>query len=229
MVEMEGLSILDIACVKKNEREEWLTSLTDLRITQRLTTKKLFSDDTLRIFYTWLADRKVFCVEGFPVSVDVIADLVGGLLDMESYFPTLRSIDIYIYGVVMEAWLILQTVKVEFNDQYIHILSQFLSDIIFGVLTEKLRENSLRNLDLTGSYKTHTMIERLLTKHASSLKELSLSMSDETRNLFVSTLLKNEIHLKVLSIKLEEYSSEMMDSLISYLSSAGDFIYYLLA
>eukprot|EP00981_Chlorochromonas_danica_P003581 scaffold661_cov162-Ochromonas_danica.AAC.6 len=62
----KDLSRLDVACAEKTDREAWLSSLNDLRISR-----------------------------GFPVSVSVLEDLVEGGLDiMESYCPALRSIEI---------------------------------------------------------------------------------------------------------------------------------------
>eukprot|EP00981_Chlorochromonas_danica_P007489 scaffold1755_cov258-Ochromonas_danica.AAC.11 len=79
----EDLSRLDVACVEKTDREVWLSSLNDLRKSRGDVS---LSDAKMRIFSMWLVNRKVLYVEEFPVSVSVLEDLVGGVLDiMESY------------------------------------------------------------------------------------------------------------------------------------------------
>eukprot|EP00981_Chlorochromonas_danica_P009559 scaffold2729_cov188-Ochromonas_danica.AAC.7 len=179
---------LDIACVEKNARKGWLTSLTDLRTTQALTTKRLFSDDEMKAFYNWLGSRKVLFVEEFPVRPEVLEDLVGGLLDMESYCPTLRSIDIYTWStddgipdidqVKNDLSVFLShchnlrgvTVRMGYVDRYFGSFG----NIVLSVLVEKLRENSLVKISLqsqdlyTTGDKSHVLVANLLIKHVSS-------------------------------------------------------------
>eukprot|EP00981_Chlorochromonas_danica_P012704 scaffold5304_cov99-Ochromonas_danica.AAC.1 len=90
----KDVSRLDVACVSKSDREVWLTSLTDLKIFNAVDINRV-SDGNLRLLYIWLKSRRVFCVEDFPVSVNVLEDLMVGGLDMESYCPALRSIMIW--------------------------------------------------------------------------------------------------------------------------------------
>eukprot|EP00981_Chlorochromonas_danica_P002927 scaffold600_cov193-Ochromonas_danica.AAC.3 len=89
----KDLSRLDIAFVEKNIRVVWLTSLTDLRMHGRLARKKLLPDNKISMFYVWLRCRKVYCIEGFPVRLGVLEDLVRGL-DLIANCPILRSIEI---------------------------------------------------------------------------------------------------------------------------------------
>eukprot|EP00981_Chlorochromonas_danica_P005867 scaffold1206_cov184-Ochromonas_danica.AAC.4 len=235
-LEWKDLSMLDIACMKKNEREEWLTSLSDLKMTQPLATKYVFSNHAMKVFYKWLGNRRVFCVKGFVVMPDVLEDLAGGLLEMESYCPTLRSIDIYTwcsnYGnsdisqdesnlsVFLSHCRNLQGLTVRMDDTG---YPKQLCDSILQVLVEKLRENSLVKISLQGiltRLDSHVMITNLLTKHASSLQYLNLCRT-VGMDIVISTLLEKQIRLKVLSADIDCRHSERMASLISYISSAG--------
>eukprot|EP00981_Chlorochromonas_danica_P013230 scaffold5986_cov214-Ochromonas_danica.AAC.2 len=109
----------------------------------------------------WLVNRKVLCVEEFPVSVSVLEDLVGGGLDiMESYCPALRSIEIDTstssgfskeeqlksnLSVFLSHCHSLEGVTVLMNtDRH----DKKLSDVVMEVLVEKLRENSLVKFSL---------------------------------------------------------------------------------
>eukprot|EP00981_Chlorochromonas_danica_P013164 scaffold5931_cov173-Ochromonas_danica.AAC.2 len=226
-LEWEDLSCLDVACVEKNEREVWLTSLTDLR----MSTAFAFNG-SMRIFYEWLRSRNVFYVEAFPIRVDVLEDLVA-VLDMESCCPTLRSIEIetwsndrsvsYISHVKSNLSVILshcghlQGVTVWMSDS--DGSCECLSDIVLSVLVEQLRENSLVKISLQNIEVHHeidVIVATLLTKHASSLRDLNIStLDEEDLDFIVSALIKNQICLRVLS------TSQAMPSLISYLSSTG--------
>eukprot|EP00981_Chlorochromonas_danica_P008296 scaffold2098_cov228-Ochromonas_danica.AAC.2 len=190
----KDVSRLDVACVGKSDREVWLTSLTDLRIFNALGINRV-SDD-------------------FPVSVNVLEDLMVGGLDMESYCPALRSI------------VIRRRRDVEINpdvDEVKDNLSDFLR-----VLLEKLRENSLIKLLLSLSLEAHdsqVMSETLLIKHASSLQQLYLDITDGMKmGIIASTLIKNDVHLRVLDVYIVDDFSQTTASLISYLSSAGDLL-----
>eukprot|EP00981_Chlorochromonas_danica_P015121 scaffold10609_cov199-Ochromonas_danica.AAC.2 len=244
-LEWKDLAGLDIACVEKSERGEWLTFIADLRMTQRLTTNYIFSNDEMRIFYNWMRSHRVFCVEGSVVMPDVLEDLVGGLLDMESYCPTLRSIDIYTWSddrsisdddqsdidqvknnlsVFLSYCHNLQEVKVIMDDMDKHPDS--FSRIILQVFSEKLRKNSLTKISLEGCDidKSDDMVANLLIKHASSLQDLNLSHISGVQ-LIMSTLTERHIRLRVLSVDM---GYEPLDDLelyfISYLSSTGDLL-----
>eukprot|EP00981_Chlorochromonas_danica_P009271 scaffold2583_cov109-Ochromonas_danica.AAC.1 len=51
----KDLARLDVACVEKTDREAWLSSLTDLRISRG---DMSLSDAKMRIFSMWLVNRK---------------------------------------------------------------------------------------------------------------------------------------------------------------------------
>eukprot|EP00981_Chlorochromonas_danica_P008404 scaffold2187_cov182-Ochromonas_danica.AAC.5 len=224
-LEWKDLSRLDRACVEKNEREEWLTSLTSLKISRKFDS---VSNIILTIFYKWLGSRNVFCVEDFPVRLDVLEDLVT-VLDMEAYCPTLRSIVIKAsssdenisnkihLSVFLSHCRNLQEVSVW--------MSKLDSDMVFSVLIEKLRENSLVNISFH-AVKTHhegnLMITDFITKHASSLRVFCISIVDNVNmDFIVSNLIKNQICLRELIILWGGNPSQVMPSLISYLSSSG--------
>eukprot|EP00981_Chlorochromonas_danica_P006517 scaffold1406_cov182-Ochromonas_danica.AAC.3 len=228
----KDVSRLDVACVGKSDREVWLTSLTDLRIFHTFDINRV-SDGLARLFYVWLKSRRVFCVEDFPVSVNVLEDLMGGGLDMESYCPSLRSITIRRwYGfksnpdvdevkVNMSVFLShchsLQGVTITLNyddDSYFNV--------VLEVLVEKLRENSLIKIALRHSLKAHEskmLLATLLAKNASSLRDLHVNAMG--MDLLFSTLIKNQIRLRVLDVYIAgDLSHQTTTSLISYLSSA---------
>eukprot|EP00981_Chlorochromonas_danica_P011072 scaffold3715_cov249-Ochromonas_danica.AAC.1 len=54
-LEWKDLTRLDVACVEKTDREAWLSSLTDLRISRGDVS---LSDDEMRMFSMWLVNRK---------------------------------------------------------------------------------------------------------------------------------------------------------------------------
>eukprot|EP00981_Chlorochromonas_danica_P010272 scaffold3074_cov108-Ochromonas_danica.AAC.1 len=231
-LEWKDLSMLDIACVEKNEREEWLTSLSDLKMTQRLEGKGFIFDHNMSIFYKWLKSHKVLFVEEFPVRLTVLKDLMGELSDMESLCSGIRSI------VINDS--------ANIYDKFENDLSVFLSHchnlqgvtarmddktgescvIIWRSLVETVRENSLVKISLLGELncrESHVMIANFLSKHASSLQDLNLCESREI-DLIMSTLIANQIHLTVLTISPGINCSQTTSSLISYLSSAGDML-----
>eukprot|EP00981_Chlorochromonas_danica_P009653 scaffold2798_cov160-Ochromonas_danica.AAC.22 len=229
----KDVSRLDVACVGKSDREVWLTSLTDLKMFNALGINRV-SGGKLRFYYIWLKSRRVFCVEDFPVSVNVLQDLVGGL-DMESYCPALRSIIISRwYG--NESNPDVDEVKGNLSDFLSHCHSLqgvtiAMSDdnryfnVVLEVLVEKLRENSLIKIALWHVLKgleSQVMLQTLVTKHASSLRDLNLSAM--RMDLLVSVLIKNNIHLSALFVCIDDDPSQMTASLISYLSSAGDLL-----
>eukprot|EP00981_Chlorochromonas_danica_P000651 scaffold143_cov173-Ochromonas_danica.AAC.27 len=94
-----------------------------------------------------------------------------------------------------------------------------LCDVILSILVEKLREDSLVKICLSGvlgRHESHVMVTKLITKHASSLKELSIFIRDGI-DIITSTLIKNLIRLRALATFLGV-------SFLSYLSSAGDLL-----
>eukprot|EP00981_Chlorochromonas_danica_P014505 scaffold8120_cov178-Ochromonas_danica.AAC.2 len=231
----KDVSRLDVACVGKSDREVWLTSLTDLRIFNAVGIDEV-SDVELRLLYIWLKSRRVFCVEDFPVSVNVLEDLMVGGLDMESYCPALRSITIRKWsGIKINPDV--DEVKDNLSDflshchslQGVTITMNYDDDIYFNVvlevLVEKLRENSLMKLSLSHSLKLHesqVKMATLLSKHASSLRDLKLRAM--IIDVLFSSLIMNDIHLRVLDVHILYVISRMTASLISYLSSAGDLL-----
>eukprot|EP00981_Chlorochromonas_danica_P014652 scaffold8469_cov179-Ochromonas_danica.AAC.3 len=239
----KDLSTLDVACVEKNEREDWLTSLTRLRLS---TLDPYISEKNMRIFIKWLVSRKVFFVENFPVGVDDALEDIMTMLDMKSYCPALQSVEITRLimnqhssdlteiennlSIFLSHCHNLQgiTINVDKIDRYY----EHLTDIVLSVLVKELTENSLVKISLK-SYSTknrhperhhdiNVMITNLLRKHASSLRQLNITTSqyisgiyEEDMDFIVSTLIENQICLKVLG------TSQAMPSLISYLSSSG--------
>eukprot|EP00981_Chlorochromonas_danica_P006396 scaffold1377_cov198-Ochromonas_danica.AAC.9 len=234
----EDLARLDVACVEKNHREAWLSSLTDLRISRGDVS---LSDDEMRMFSMWLVNRKVLYVEGFPVSVSVLEDLVGGGLDiMESYCPALRSIEIDTrltsdlskeeelksnLSVFLSHCHNLQGVTVWMNTD---IQAKQLIDVVMEVLVEKLRENSLVKLslqDIESYEECHVMVANLLRKHASSLRDLHISIMDgKGIDLIISTLIENRIRLRALNACTDCEYLHNMASFMSYLSSTGELL-----
>eukprot|EP00981_Chlorochromonas_danica_P005870 scaffold1206_cov184-Ochromonas_danica.AAC.7 len=239
-LEWKDLSMLDIACVKKNERELWLTSLSDLKMTQTLATNNIFWNVVkMRVFYKWLRSHRVFWVEGFVVMVDAL-EVCLEVLDVESFCPALHSIEIDRFSndktipdiVQLESNLSLflshchnlREITTRMGDMYEK--SKYLYADVLSVLVEKLRENSLVKISLLGiigHHESHVEITSLLLKHASSLQEFTLSQTDGME-LIMSTLIENQIRLRVLNVDLGYEPSDIIPYLISYISSAGDLL-----
>eukprot|EP00981_Chlorochromonas_danica_P013415 scaffold6314_cov273-Ochromonas_danica.AAC.28 len=267
----KDLSQLDIACVGKTVREIWLSSLTNLRVRgctgicnetmtndnnlvpPRSGRKSLKDDDDdnsmnkMKIFYFWLISHQIFCIERFPVKLNILQYLVKGL-DLQTYCPTIQTIEITKGGgrrrccktssiisddddcyssntmmisnnlsVFLSHCRGLQGVIMRLMDQNKH-----LYEIVLEVLVETLRENSLIIVDLKDcpmDYESHdVIITNLLTKHARSLQELYLHINGGGMDLIVSVLINNEIHLKVLDVTMTNWQL-MESSLLPYLSS----------
>eukprot|EP00981_Chlorochromonas_danica_P011623 scaffold4164_cov190-Ochromonas_danica.AAC.1 len=239
-LEWKDLSMLDIACVEKNEREEWLTSLSDLKMSGELEDDRLWGDK-MTMFYKWVGSRKVYFVERFPLRLDVLDDLAAAL-DLKSYCPTLRSIviergggfhlpgrselDSILSMFFSHCHNLRHVTVVCIEDE--SLLYEVLIEIVLGALEEDLRENSLIKLSLKGPHTYHQnqdVIARLLIKHASSLEELNVCMSDGME-LIISTLLEFGIHLRGLNVHVGMTPLETTESwLMPYLSSsAGSFL-----
>eukprot|EP00981_Chlorochromonas_danica_P002795 scaffold539_cov187-Ochromonas_danica.AAC.16 len=151
----KDLPSMDVACMGKSDREMWLTSVIDLRMTQKPFRGWQPLNRNMEIFYKWLGNRRIFCVEGFPISLEVLTDLVV-CLDLRSYFPTIRSIDIkgscrtHNDDSHLESNLALffshchslQSVEVEKLDDTIDKYGKRFSALLL-TLTNQLRENSL--------------------------------------------------------------------------------------
>eukprot|EP00981_Chlorochromonas_danica_P007652 scaffold1830_cov227-Ochromonas_danica.AAC.5 len=144
------------------------------------------------MFIKWLVSRKVFCVEDFPIRLDAIEDLVK-VLDVESYCPLLRSIKI-------ERWSINQrssdishlesnlsvflshchnlqgvTINVDKIDRYY----EYLTDVVLGVLVDKLRENSLvkisiQTIDTNRNHEFNVMMITYLSSSGGFLEVLEV-------------------------------------------------------
>eukprot|EP00981_Chlorochromonas_danica_P003432 scaffold654_cov207-Ochromonas_danica.AAC.17 len=226
-LEWKDLSRLDIACVGKSIREEWLNSLTYLRISyafESVSNTKLmilfkYRNIKVRIFYEWLRSRKVFFVEDFPIGLDFLEDLVT-VLDMEYYCPVLRSIKILACNNNGNLSDISLGVTVW--------MSNFDSDIVLSVLIEQLRENSLLKISLQNverHHETNVRVTDLIKKHASSLRDFRISTfvigGEVDVDYIVSTLFENQIFLRLLTISLRGEPSQVLSSLMSYLSSSG--------
>eukprot|EP00981_Chlorochromonas_danica_P014887 scaffold9354_cov192-Ochromonas_danica.AAC.1 len=234
----KDLSRLDKAFVKKSEREEWLTSLTDLRSSKL---DPYTSDNSMQMFIKWLVSRKVYCVDDFPIGVDVLEDLMT-VLDMESYCPALRSIEITRWSINQHSSDVTHVENnlsiflshchnlrgVTINVDKIDINCNYLSDIVLSVLIENLTENSLvkisfHNVKTNNRHRKINMMETdFITKHASSLRHLNISTLYEVDlHFIVYTLIENQIYLRVLTVHLGGKPLQVMPFLISYLSSFG--------
>eukprot|EP00981_Chlorochromonas_danica_P009418 scaffold2655_cov248-Ochromonas_danica.AAC.2 len=184
------------------------------------------------IFFEWLKSRKVYCVEDFPIRLNVLEDLVT-VLDMESYCPVLRSIQITKLSNNQHSFDI-SNVKSNLSVFLSHcpnlrgvtvFVSNLDSDVVLSVLVEHLRENSLVKISLQ-DIETHNeinaMVANFLTKHASSLRDLSISNVDEVdMDFVVSTLIKNQMRLRKFTIIFRGEPSQALSSLISYLPLSG--------
>eukprot|EP00981_Chlorochromonas_danica_P012753 scaffold5387_cov251-Ochromonas_danica.AAC.3 len=232
-LQSKDLSRLDIACVGESIRELWLTSLTGLRISRWWTDGILFSDLKIKKFYVWLLSHKVYFIEGFLVKPGVLEDLVREL-DMESYCPTLRSIEIDVSDnkIYTDVRQLVSDLSVFLS--HCHNLEELIASIydssrfpeqtcvtILSLLIEKLRENSLVKISIRGFSRCSEHIASLFTKHDSSLRDLDLSQSPEL-DLIMTTLVVNQTHLRSLNIDI--VSKPSMALLMSYLSSAGDLL-----
>eukprot|EP00981_Chlorochromonas_danica_P010330 scaffold3130_cov188-Ochromonas_danica.AAC.3 len=187
----------------------------------------------MRLFYMWLRSHNVFCVDGFPVRLRVLQDLVTGL-DMKSFCPALRSIEIHDLKsndsmahlesnltVFLRHCSSLQEMAVLVED--INEYPEQLCDAVLSVLVEELRENSLVKISLYGvlrRYESYVIIANLLAKHSTSLQDLHLSNTDGVEmNVIISRLIDNRIRLKVLCMCMCPPAT-----LAPYLSSAGELL-----
>eukprot|EP00981_Chlorochromonas_danica_P005048 scaffold1016_cov175-Ochromonas_danica.AAC.6 len=250
------LSVLDVACVGKEDREAWLSSLASLRKTNSFMERgfsdrkgMLYSDkidqclfdEAIKRLYGWLASRRVFCVEGFPLRLPLLEEV------QRFHCPALQSI------VIEQVWF-----SSSYSSQVERLLSVFLaqcnalrglalelpnmteeedpneaesdgdiSETVLLVLVESLREKSLSQIALWGSAfagRRLALTTILLSKHASSLQEINLRVDDGVEAI-MSALLENQIHLKVLNVFLPGEDLQSLDSLLlPYLSSAGDLL-----
>eukprot|EP00981_Chlorochromonas_danica_P011295 scaffold3849_cov264-Ochromonas_danica.AAC.9 len=231
-LEWEDMSELDIACVENTDRDAWLSSLTDLRMTQTL------FDENLITFYIWLYNRKIFWIENFWVTVPILQDFLNCHVDLKSSLcPVIHSIEIDIVLVVKDHNLSqvkknlsiffshchsLREVTIWADSDYSGEASVEMKEIILEVLEETLPENSLIMIDLIYAKQCPVALTtRLLRKHALSLQDLRLEVF-HGMEVLTSTLIENKIHLKALDIYLFGETSHTMDIwLIPYLSSAG--------
>eukprot|EP00981_Chlorochromonas_danica_P005485 scaffold1110_cov182-Ochromonas_danica.AAC.12 len=231
----KDLSTLDIACVGKSVREDWLSSLTDLR-KERNRVDSRMSDEQMRKFYLWLGRCVVFCVEEFPLRLTVLHDLMEEL-NLESYCPVLQSMSIETSrnsynlsdGCHLESNLSLflghcqnlRKVTVRFNPSS-DTRSKYLGESIFQVLEKTIRENSLVEFSSIAASCHSNVIARLLAKHATSLTDFYLIWSDEKTEPMVSILFDMQIHPKVLHvIYAKQIPSQMILSIMTNLASAG--------
>eukprot|EP00981_Chlorochromonas_danica_P010863 scaffold3486_cov185-Ochromonas_danica.AAC.10 len=171
-LEWKDLSMLDIACVEKSEREEWLTSLTDLRITRPLKYIRM-SDNAVKIFYRWLMTRKTYnpTVQLFvPLKIEkwnINEHTSDDLSQIENNFP-----------IFMSHCHNLQEVTIR---RLTYPIIMRCNDMLLRVLVEKMRENSLVKIilhDSLSNHESHVLVATLLTKHASSLQHLKLCFTE---------------------------------------------------
>eukprot|EP00981_Chlorochromonas_danica_P007184 scaffold1594_cov171-Ochromonas_danica.AAC.19 len=243
----DHLPRLDIACIEKTDREEWLSSLIDLRMRGSL---KEMSRSRLKKFYMWLNTRQVFCVEEFPVRLEILRDLMEEL-NWKSHCPIIRSIKIVrgelhhapgSYNLSLLEWNLSVFIRLCHGLQGVVISSNThnnindnnntsppqsessMDDIVFRILDQTLQENSLIKIDLknfTGGYNKYgEKIANLLRRHASSLEELHLSVVGGVgMNL---NLIENQLHLKTLVVYLWEGGLHANETwFIPYLASGG--------
>eukprot|EP00981_Chlorochromonas_danica_P015533 scaffold12987_cov199-Ochromonas_danica.AAC.1 len=194
-------------------------------------TFRSISDSKLIIFYKWLRSRNVFYVEDFPIRLDALEDLVS-VLDVESYCPVLRSIEITRWSIINEHSSVNSHVNLSIFLSHCHNLQEVAvwmsdldSDVVVSVLVEQLRENSLVKISLH-NLKIHNEIDErvtnLIIKHASCLRSLCISTIYEVdTGSIVCALIDNQIYLRELTIIMGGIPSQVMSSLISYLSTLG--------
>eukprot|EP00981_Chlorochromonas_danica_P008472 scaffold2200_cov240-Ochromonas_danica.AAC.1 len=231
---LKDVSRLDRACVGNKDREAWLSSLIGLKMT---TSCESFGRK-MSLYYTWLGSRGVFCVEEFPVRLDVLEDLVKEI-DLASFCPTIRSLDIAcLYyeplstcilteslSIILSHCHHLQELTLALGNDNLITLSQHTSDVVFGVLDDSLRTNSLIKVKFNlwkELRQCYLMLPLLLRKHALSLEELVIG-ANSNMACIVSTIVENQIRLRVLIVYYSSKTSlEKTESwLMPFLSSAG--------
>eukprot|EP00981_Chlorochromonas_danica_P014873 scaffold9318_cov183-Ochromonas_danica.AAC.3 len=235
----KDLSRIDKAFVEKNTRKDWLTSLADLRSSNGV----YIADKNMRGFVKWLASRKVFCLEDFPIRLVVLKDLVT-VLDVKSYCPALRSIKIEIssvIGSISDITVVENNLSIFFSHCLnlqgvtvrMHKIDGYhnnLTEVVLGVLAEKLRENSLvkisvQTIDTNRNHEIDGIATNLISKHSSSLRVLRISaIRKDDMDHIACTLIENQICLRELSIYMGGNPMQMTPSLISYLSSLGGWL-----
>eukprot|EP00981_Chlorochromonas_danica_P005872 scaffold1206_cov184-Ochromonas_danica.AAC.9 len=161
------------------------------------------------------------------------------VLDVESYCPTILSIDIDDWGcnesisdvsqvennlsIFFSHCHNLQAVNMRVIDDMMDRYPKSFSDIVMSVLVEKLRENSLISMSFVESCQRHSMAGQLLSKHASSLRDLTFDFTNST-DVITPVLIENQIHLRLLVVNISFDFSRPSDFLLSYISSTGDLL-----
>eukprot|EP00981_Chlorochromonas_danica_P003223 scaffold633_cov288-Ochromonas_danica.AAC.58 len=231
------LTALDVACVKDGDRDVWIFSLYEARMTKA--PAKQLSNKAMIKFYSWLGSRNVLLVEEFPVRISVIVNLLAAF-NLETYCPVIRSIEIDrhfnapIFKVLkrrklneklcsfLERCSRLQSVKV-YGENRLHSQIQRMDAVYLLALIDGLNENTLTTIDLSfyTAVPSIDQISSLLINHTSSLNILVLDV-DSSMDLLVdgvlTLLLQMRLAMRTLRLGGSSYS---IDLLIDYLGFTG--------
>eukprot|EP00981_Chlorochromonas_danica_P007128 scaffold1561_cov184-Ochromonas_danica.AAC.1 len=245
------LSVLDIACLSHEDREEWLPSVSFIVKTSDDESARfifvLDHNEKLVNYYQWLGSRKVLVRDGFPMRLSVLEDFLR-YCDPVTFCPALHSIlilDDEIYD----------TESCDISSEEESKLSCFLShcsrleevnfdllssydydydrqdNIIYTALNQHLRDNQLvkaqfrfTNFDDVIGNET----SNVLSKHVNSLKEIVVVDNTE-QCCGVVRVFENLIHYKhtlhVLDIGIQEIMlCDPTPLLLQCASSSGKFL-----
>eukprot|EP00981_Chlorochromonas_danica_P012735 scaffold5365_cov169-Ochromonas_danica.AAC.6 len=155
------LSLLDIACVSGEDREEWLSSVSAMVMLERWPSV----DMRLVNFYKWLGSRKVLVRDGFPIRLSVLDNLLS-CCDYVTLCPAIHSImimhDHEMTNAIFRDTSRLDSSLSSFFRHCSHVKeAEFVSwggwnsncgwrdGIVYTTLTENLQDNQLETLKLS--------------------------------------------------------------------------------
>eukprot|EP00981_Chlorochromonas_danica_P011320 scaffold3872_cov195-Ochromonas_danica.AAC.7 len=224
------LSRLDVGCVGKEDREAWLCSLSELKMTNWDILRRL-SQRSMERWYEWLISRKVLLVERFPVRLSVFADLILTTeLDFGSYCPFIRSIEITndlhatVHSLDSNMLSVLEERLYLFVRECIRLEgmcyigskdSSEISNLIFSALRRGLKANTLHNISInfwpraSAPPSTVSIILQFLANQASSMEDFEFSVdgvSIESVDELVNMLRENRSPLKKLGLLVDNIS-----------------------
>eukprot|EP00981_Chlorochromonas_danica_P001389 scaffold296_cov164-Ochromonas_danica.AAC.6 len=244
------LSILDIACLSSKDREEWLSSVSSLLMTEACCLMKTEYIHTrnkkLVNYYKWLGSRKVLVRDKFPMRLSVLEDLLH-YCDPVTFCPALRSILILkenkqtasrddsrlesSLSCFLSHCSHLEGVN-EVQSGHNHEGCVKWSNILYAALNKHLQDNQLVKLGVFFHQNDNILIDKvgtLLSKHDKSLKELAVrDWSNDNPGLahLLGNLIKSKHALRALDINMmvRSVNRTILPSLFQYLSSAGMFL-----
>eukprot|EP00981_Chlorochromonas_danica_P007024 scaffold1524_cov182-Ochromonas_danica.AAC.8 len=231
------LSCLDVGCLAEGDREAWLRSLREVKVSLPL---RRLSDVLLVSWYDWVISRQVFLVESFPVLLGVLGNLVSMSDGCASYCAALHSIEMESAGDCLlfdgpALTSVFFTDMQERVDFFMRACSGLkgityssgcdeMNGVVFSSLIREREANTLSSIAIHFSSplspSTLNKIGQLLMKHLSQMETLEFSsdaISEESVNGILSLLHEKTTPLKRLSLPVGYLS---LTALLTSLSSS---------